>query len=134
MAEMLCLVCEQPFFFHWSDTHGVGVCGTCGLPYVLYHYENDVRVDKPPVVAVKESWLPLAREYWQETHQRVFPGSHDMGIFRSRGGRTYSGATEDEMREFDAWLEARKDRWPEGWQEEPPADDAVARSAEQVTE
>ena len=107
-----CAVCEGELSVRWTDTHGVAACGRCGLPYRLYHYENDVRVDKPPSIAVKESWLPLAREYWQETRQRVFPGAFDMGVFRSRGGRTYSGASEDEMTAFDEWINARRDRWP----------------------
>ncbi len=95
---------------------------TCGLPYRIYHYENDVRVSRPPSVEIKEEWLILGREYWRETHRRVFPGAFDMGVFRSRGGRTYSGATEDEMREFDDWMNERKSRWP---LESPEAADAV---------
>lgn len=112
MPQMICAVCDDELHGLWTDTHGVAACAECGLPYTFYHYENDARVDKPPSIAVKESWLPLAREYWAETKRRVFPGAFDMGIFRSRGGRTYSGATKDEMSEFDKWLSARKDRWP----------------------
>lgn len=112
MADTNCVICGAEPSYCWTDTHGVGVCWTCGLPYTIYHYEDDERVEKAPTIAVKEAWLPLAREYWQETHRRVFPGTYDMGTFRSRGGRTYSGATEDEMREFDDWMKARKDRWP----------------------
>jgi len=108
----VCAICATPLSCGWTDTHGIGACGTCGLPYTLYHYDNETRVHKPPSIAVKESWLPLALEYWTETKRRVFPGAFDMGIFRSRGGRTYSGATEDEMREFNEWLNARKARWP----------------------
>lgn len=122
MTETTCAVCEKRLLFRWSDTHGVGVCDTCGLPYTIYHYENDARVEKPPSIAVKEAWLPLAREYWTETNRRVFPGAFDMGIFRSRGSRTYSGATDDDMRDFDDWLKARQDRWPV---EPPQAVDAV---------
>jgi hypothetical protein len=112
MAETLCAVCGTPLAARWTDTHGVGACCTCGLPYRLYHYENNERVEKPPSVAVKDEWLPLAREYWTETKRRVFPGQFDMGVFRSRGGRTYSGATEDEMRDFDGWMDTHKDHWP----------------------
>ncbi len=110
---MTCAVCNTPSpSFRWSDTHGIGVCHRCGLPYRIYHYENNERVEKPPSIAVKEAWLPLAREYWQETGRRVFPSAFDMGIFRGRGGRTYSGASEEEMREFDAWLSLRKEQRP----------------------
>jgi hypothetical protein len=74
---------------------GVAACGSCGLPYRLYHYEGEgddqKRVEKPPSIAVKESWLPLARRYWIETHQRTFPAAFDF--MSGRGGRTYSGAS-----------------------------------------
>lgn len=107
-----CAVCGEPFHFRWTDTHGVAVCGNCGLPYRLYHYKNDVRVDKPPTIAVKEEWLPLARQYWQERRRRVFPMAYDVGIFRGRGGRSYSGATEDDCEAFEQWLAGRKTEWP----------------------
>lgn len=130
MADTMCEVCGERLGVRWTDTHGVGACSTCGLPYTIYHYDNDVRVEKPPSVAVKESWLPLAREYWTETKRRVFPGAFDMGIFRSRGERTYSGASESDMRAFDEWLNERKDRWPET----PLASDAVDPADGSVTE
>lgn len=112
MTSHICAVCDWPLSFRWSDTHGVGVCNRCGLPYRIYHYENDARVAKPPTIAVKEAWLPLAREYWQQNKKRVFPGIYDIGPLRSRAGRTYSGATEEEMGEFGTWIDARVDRWP----------------------
>jgi hypothetical protein len=120
-----CAVCdsERPGF-RWTDTHGVAVCGTCGCPYRLYHYENEQPVEKPPSLAVDVEWLPLAREYWRETQRRVFPASHDMGMLRSRGGRSYSGATDEDVEAFNEWMNARKRLWPAV--ESPEAADAVA--------
>ena len=107
-----CAVCNSELYCRWTDTHGIGVCGTCGLPYVLYHYDEDKkRVKKPPSLAVDDAWLPLACAYWRETRERVFPGAYDMGS-RSRGGRTYSGATQEQMEAFDVWMKAHKDQWP----------------------
>jgi hypothetical protein len=106
----LCAICEKPLSCVWSDTHGIGACFTCGLPYRLYHYEGNKRVEKPPSVAIKEEWVPIGRKYWNETHRRTFPAAFDfMG---GRGGCTYSGATGDEIDEWHAWLDARKDEWP----------------------
>lgn len=107
----ICAVCDEPLSAVWTDTHGVGACRTCGLPYRLYHYENDERVDKPPAIAVDEAWVPLAREYWTLCRRRVFPATFDMGFFGSRE-RTYSGASREDITEFDAWMERQKDRWP----------------------
>lgn len=129
-TKPICAICSSPLGVRWTDTHGVGVCTTCGLPYRIYHYENDERVDRPPSIEVNERWLPLAKEYLDTLKQRVFPGACDMGILRHRGGRTYSGATEEQMREFDEWLEARKDRWPVG---EPRTEDAVDPVGESAT-
>lgn len=106
-----CAVCDQPISVTWTDTHGVGACIRCALPYRIYHYEGDERVERPPSVAIEEAWLPLAREYWREKQRRVFPACYDMGI--ERHGRTYSGASREDCELFDEWMTARKSRWPE---------------------
>ena len=98
-----CAVCEAELSFRWTDTHGVGVCTTCGAPYTIYHYDGDKRLDKPPEIALKGSGVEIARRYWSECKRWAFPGCFDMGILRSRGGRTYSGATDEDMRLFDDW-------------------------------
>lgn len=108
----VCLVCDSELWFRWTDTHGIAVCGTCGLPYRIYHYENDQRVEKPPACTIAPAWIPLAREYWAERKRRVFPGAHDIGILRRRGSRTYSGATEEDIDTFEQWINAHKHRWP----------------------
>ena len=114
--QTTCQICNSPLSIQWSDTHGVGACVTCGLPYRVIHYEDrdgkNVRVDKPPEVAVREDWLPLAVEYWNETHRRVFPASFDIGMGSRHDGRSYSGASKDDVGTWVAWLEARKDQWP----------------------
>jgi hypothetical protein len=106
----LCAICEKPLSCVWSDTHGVGACFTCGLPYRLYHYENDTRVEKPPSVAVPDEWVVIGRKYWNETHRRTFPAAFDF--VGGRNGRTYSGATQDEINEWETWLDAHKDELP----------------------
>lgn len=113
MAEQSCAVCGEQFAFRWTDTHGIAACSSCGCPYRLYHYdERNQRVARPPTLAVKESWLPLAREYWRTQKRRVFPAAYDMGFLGGRG-QTYSGATQDDCEAFDAFLVSRQAEWPE---------------------
>lgn len=117
---MKCAVCDQELRVRWTDTHGIGACVTCGLPYRIYHYEGDTRVEKPPSIAVMEAWLPLAKQYWDQTHSRVFPAEFDfMG---GRGGLSYSGASHGEIVAFEAWMVARKSEWPQAVGEAQPAE------------
>jgi hypothetical protein len=105
---MNCTVCTDALRFQWTDTHGVGVCISCGTPYTIYHYENDQRVDQDPEIALSDYGVEIAKKYWADKQRRVFPGSYDMGFFgrAGRNGRTYSGATVDDVDEFNEWYEA----------------------------
>lgn len=101
----LCEICEAWLGFQWSDSHGVGVCIRCGLPYRIIHYdENNQRVENGPEVAIKSVWLPVAKRYWNETKGRTFPGSFDMGISRGRRA-SYSGATQDDINNWMDWID-----------------------------
>jgi hypothetical protein len=106
--QQKCDCCESALFFQWCDTHGIGVCTTCGLPYTIYHYEGEgearTRVDKAPEMALTVEGLAIAKRYWTERKRRVFPAAYDMGIL-SRRDRSYSGATHDDIREFEDWYE-----------------------------
>jgi hypothetical protein len=99
-----CECCGSDLTFQWSDTHGVGVCCHCGLPYTLYHYENDRRVEKAPSIALSDEGLQIAKRYWAEHKRRVFPACYDMGI--GRRGVSYSGATPGDCEAFGEWYEA----------------------------
>ena len=80
----------------------MGVCCRCGLPYTVYHYENDKSVNKPPEVALTPEGVEIAKRYWAETQRRVYPACYDMGILHGRGS-SYSGATEGDCAAFSAW-------------------------------
>ena len=103
---MKCECCGVGFVFQWSDTHGVGVCSNCGLPYTTYHYEGGNRVERPPAVALTGEGLVLAKRYWTEHQRRVFPACFDIGI-SGRLGASYSGATPDDCSAFKAWFKAQ---------------------------
>ena len=104
MGEINCEVCERGLSFTWTDTHGVGVCMCCGVPYRIYHYDEDNKriPDKAPVPAITKKGLEIAKQYWSEKGQMVYPGAFDMGFL---GGReaTYSGATANDIEAFNDW-------------------------------
>lgn len=110
-----CEVCGSEPRYQWSDTHGVGVCSRCGLPYRVYHYdENNKRVNKPAEVAITPIGVEAAKMYWAATQRRVWPAAYDIGILGSRGGRSYSGATEGDIAAWDEWIAEHKDSLPAG--------------------
>ncbi|KKM77485.1 hypothetical protein LCGC14_1369580 [marine sediment metagenome] len=66
-----CQICsESSAGMNWSDQHGEGMCNRCGTPYQLIFYdENENRVEKPPRINIEENWLPVLKQYWEETQQ-----------------------------------------------------------------
>lgn len=111
-----CLVCgSSPIYFRWTDSHGIGVCTTCGLPHRVFHYEGEEgnlrRVDKPPKTTITPGWVEVAKKYWEETKRRVFPGDHDMGLTRNQTA-TYSGATKEQNKAFWEWVKSHEDIIP----------------------
>ena len=107
---MRCVVCDTAdTTVRWTDTHGVAVCTTCGMPYRMLHYDERGRsVDQPPSVGLNERGIVLAKRYWAKHKPHwVFPGSYDvLGTSHRRGDRTYSGATPEDMRMFADWHRA----------------------------
>lgn len=78
-----CAVCEKRLVFSWTDTHGIAQCCSCGVPYTLYHYENDKRVNKPSECLVLPEWIPLLRRYISDTGHLIpsncsFPGGQEL--------------------------------------------------------
>lgn len=105
-----CAVCENRLGVQWTDTHGYAACITCGLPYQIFFYDEDKkRVEKPMEIAIRPEWLPIGKRYWQETRHRVFPGCYDVGM---SGGRSYSGATREDVMRWNDWMGAHKDELP----------------------
>jgi hypothetical protein len=102
-----CECCGDDLRVQWSDTHGIGVCIECGLPYRIYHRDESGKLlDKAPEVCVTEAGIKIARAYWAEKKRRVYPACYDMGIDRS--GRSYSGATAEDCKAFGDWYAAHK--------------------------
>ena len=104
--DMKCDCCTEPIAFRWTDTHGVAVCTNCGLPYRIYHYEDDKRVEKPPEITLTPEAFELAKEYWEERHDRVFPAVHSF--FSPSSGYSYCGATPAQQTRFYDWIDDNK--------------------------
>lgn len=67
--DQSCLVCATtPMSFQWSDLSGEAMCTACGTPYQLkWGGEEQKREGKYPYLNLREEWIPIVREYYQET-------------------------------------------------------------------
>lgn len=101
---MNCQICNQPFSFCWTDAHGVAQCRSCGVPYRIYHYEDNKRVEKPPKICVVDAWLPVVQAYWNEK-KRILPSGCSFP------GSDQELATQDDMKAWDKWCDANKDKY-----------------------
>jgi hypothetical protein len=101
-----CETCDRPLLFAWTDTHGVGQCTSCGTPYTIYHYEDHVRVKKPPESCVADAWKPFLVQHWKETG-RPIPSGYSFGI----GG--YEVANKKDCEEWHNWCETHRSELPQ---------------------
>jgi hypothetical protein len=91
--------------FSWTDTHGIGQCLQCGVPYRLYHYDgNNKSINKPPACLVKEAWIPICQRFWNESQScmpsgKSFPGGQEL-------------ATAEDIQRWKDWLEKNKEIIP----------------------
>ena len=71
-----CAVCEtHPVLFQWSYYSGEAMCHNCGCPYQLKWGSDEQKADgRYPYLSLREDFLPIAREYWEETKAFVTYG------------------------------------------------------------
>ena len=71
-----CIVCGcSPMTFQWSDYSGEGMCTECGTPYQLKRGTDEQKAEgKYPYLRMKSEWVPVVREYHQQTGQFVALG------------------------------------------------------------
>ena len=64
-----CVVCEDsPMSYQWSDYSGQAMCCRCGTPYQLkWGSDEQVAEGAYPYLGLKEEWVPIVRQYHQET-------------------------------------------------------------------
>lgn len=81
---MACVVCDAPrIMYQWSDYHGEAMCSQCGCPYQIKSGSDEqVKEGKYPYISLLDSFVPVAREYWQHAREFVHYGhsfSNDQG-------------------------------------------------------
>ena len=91
-----CCVCDETGSFSWTDTHGIAQ-HSCGVPYRLYHYEGEKRVEKPPSCCLRPEFIPVIREFHRLYPTRIIPGG-----FSFTGG--YERASSEDAEFFYSWI------------------------------
>jgi|SRR5689334_10112972 len=66
--DQKCAVCDSsPMIFQWSDYSGEAMCNRCGCTYQLKWGSKQQKDEgKYPYLNLREDFVPLAREYWNE--------------------------------------------------------------------
>ena len=102
-----CTICDEPLVCRWTDTHGIGACFSCGVPYRIFHYgPNKERLNAPPSLAIKPEWISLHRQYWREKGRNVDPGAYNFP------GSTYEVASLDDFECHANWFTQHEAEWP----------------------
>lgn len=72
-----CAVCDTPnTTFQWSDYRGEGMCTVCGCTYQLKGGSKEEEAEgKYPYMTLKADFVPVAKEFWNETKTWVHYGS-----------------------------------------------------------
>lgn len=89
-----CEVCgSSPVMYQWADYSGEAMCTRCGTPYQLkWGTPEQVAEGKYPYLNLMPSWVPIVREYYEQTGRFTCLG-RVMG--HARG-----------LEEFYAWVDA----------------------------
>lgn len=106
--DFTCIICnDNPMTWTWGDVHGEAMCVKCGTPYQLLQYdENKERIKgATPKLNIKESWIPVLKTYWEETHS--FIGLASIMIWRDYP------ECEEGQRKFNDWLDEHPELVPE---------------------
>jgi protein-arginine kinase activator protein McsA len=72
-----CAICDTPnTSFQWSDYNGEGMCTVCGCTYQLINGSDKMKAEgKYPYMTLNDKYLPVLREFWQQTRTWVHYGS-----------------------------------------------------------
>ena len=89
-----CIICgTSPMGFQWSDYSGEAMCRQCGCVYQLkWGNDKQTKEGKYPYCNVKDEYIPILKEYWEQTKKWV---CHGMMM---NGHKT--------KEEFNKWMKA----------------------------
>ena len=75
-TNQTCAICgASPMQFQWSDYSGEAMCTKCGCCYQLkWGSDKQMAEGNYPYLNLKDKFLPVAKEYWNETHMFVCYG------------------------------------------------------------
>lgn len=67
--DTVCPICDDaPPRFQWSDYSGQAMCMTCGCIFQLkWGTDEQIKEGKYPYMSLLPEWVPIVREYWNET-------------------------------------------------------------------
>ena len=89
-----CAVCGNDFVGSWTDFYGEATCVVCGTPYQLLEPSGADPALTYPHISIDGNWLPIFKEYWNETHTM-----HREGVFMDDYGQRSN------QRLFRNWLQ-----------------------------
>jgi hypothetical protein len=94
-----CAICgTENTTFQWSDYNGEAMCTKCGCPYQLINGTDEQKAKADyPYLSLKEEFIPVAQEYWNETHKFTHYG---MSISKRPG-----------YNELCVWLDNNHPEW-----------------------
>ena len=71
-----CIICgEENPVVRLTDASGEAICTICGFPYqVKWGTKKQEQEKAYPYVCIKPKWIPIMKQYWDETKQFCFHG------------------------------------------------------------
>lgn len=92
--ESACLICGEIPTYRWTDYSGEAICCNCGTPYQLKCGGDEKEKEgKYPYLNIKDEWIPVLKEYWDETKKFTYNGTS----FSEKTG----------LEEFHEWLKEK---------------------------
>jgi hypothetical protein len=89
-----CVICgSSPVSYQWSDYPGEAMCRECGCPYQLKSgSDKQVAEGNYPYLNIKEKYIPIFKEYYQEKKRFTCFGTTLVGYAPG-------------IREFSEWMD-----------------------------
>jgi hypothetical protein len=108
---MICPVCQKRFVAgHWTDTYGVCVCSSCGVPWRILPGATDTpnhSVGEWPVCLVKQEWINPLRLYLKENPGRLIPSGYNFT------GSSFEMCSSEDFEAYNKYFDEHQELVPE---------------------